>query len=147
MTPARAPAKPDGRRTLGGDGTKRRRPPTLPLGISVFSPARSYTELSALGAVIGSGRYAPLRLVRASYLDELWRTGQPMPPRALAPDSAFHDAPPDNAAVVALSCPWFNEGAPSADGPGGSHLALVGPLLRAFAAQSAGHAGWPLVRL
>ena len=130
---------------------------------SVASRARLYTDPSALPTKLGAGggsiiqgsggwQDAPVRLVKAEYLIELWRTGAPLPPRQAAPEHAFYDGPPDRARLIALACPWLGDEHPDVPdhetggrsrgiNPGGvhrrgTHLRTIAPLLLAYINQA-----------
>ena len=90
------------------------------------SPLRRLVELEALPLVIGSGHFAPVRLVRAEFLVELWQRGEALLPRQEMPEGAFFDGLPSRCEIVAVSCPWLTDMHPD---PFGHHLGLVAPPL------------------
>ena len=90
------------------------------------SRLRQLVELDALQAVLGKGPMAPVRLVRAAYLVELWQRGQVLPCRQDVPDGYFYDWLPSRCEIVAISCPWLTDQHPD---PWGHHLGVVAPLL------------------
>ncbi|KAL3907944.1 MAG: hypothetical protein SGPRY_009988 [Prymnesium sp.] len=92
-------------------------------------------DVHALPSVLGRGPMAPIRLVRASFVIELWRRGESLPPRQMLPEEAFYDGPPSEAYLLALSCPWLTDHHPD---PWGEHLAFVAPPLLALQSSRRG---------
>ena len=81
----------------------------------------------------GGGRDGMVRLVRASFLAELWRRGDALPARRALPEHAFVDATElDHVIIVALSYRWAGRSHPD---PHGALLALFAPLLERFSGE------------
>ena len=57
---------------------------------------------------------APIRLVRASFVIDLWQRGETIPPRQQLPPAAFYEGLPAAAEIVAISCPWLTDEHPGA---------------------------------
>ena len=70
---------------------------------------------------------APIRLVRASFVLDLWQRGETIPPRQQMPEGAFYDGLPAAAEIVAISCAWLTDEHPD---PWGDALAAIGPPLQ-----------------
>lgn len=100
-------------------------------------------ELDKLTLVLGDGPFAPIRLVDASFVVELWRSGQRLPARQQLPHTAFFNGLPSEAEIVAISAPWLTDEHPD---PWGDHLAHLGPPLLSLL-QAHSHPHSPISRV
>ena len=97
-----------------------------------------YTDpaFRALGAAMGHGlkRKAPVRLVTAEYLIGLFERGERIKRRQELPESAFYDAPLNEAAsLFIVSYRWITKSHPD---PEGFHLGTLAPVLRSDCKRS-----------